>query len=90
MPVAEKFIETMPRSIKRIHRKHPAFKESQHIPTVEQQVDIAKFVTYNGLWLVLTYGADLLSLVSPWLGKGFKWIVKRRFKGKWDQKEIGI
>lgn len=90
MPVAEKFIETCPWSIERRVLIHPALEDAQHIPSVEKQTDIKKFLLYNGLWLVLTYGADLLSLVTPWLGKGFGYLVKFKFKGKWDQKQIGI
>ena len=76
--------------IKKIHDKHPERKEARGVPSVEQQVDIAKLVAYNGLWLILTYGADLLSLWVPFIGKGFRQLVKWRFKGKWDQKEVGI
>ena len=72
--------------IKKIHDKHPERKEQQGIPSVERQADIAKLVTYNGLWLILTYGSSLLSLLSPWIGKGFGWLVKKRFKGNWEQK----
>ena len=70
--------------------KHPVLEDEQLIPTVAQEKDIKKFLLYNGLWLVLTYGADLLSLVTPWLGKGFRYLVKFKFRGKWEQKQIGI
>ncbi len=90
MPVAEKFIITSPRTIKRLIKKHPALEDEQFIPTPEEEKDIKKFLLYNGLWLVLTYGADLLSLVTPWLGKGFGYLVKYKFKGNWKQKEVGI
>lgn len=90
MPVAEKFIETCPWSIERRILKHPALEDEQLIPSAERKKDIKKFLLYNGLWLVLTYGADLLSLVTPWLGKGFGYLVKFKFKGNWEQKQIGI
>ena len=91
MPVAEDFYKTDPKAINRIFAKLPShIHKEQKIPTVEQQKDIKKFLLYNGLWLVLTYGADLLSLVTPWLGKGFKHLVKWKFKGNWKQKEVGI
>ncbi len=90
MPVAEEPFYALSKYIKKSHNKHPALKEQKHIPTVEQEKDIKKFLLYNGLWLVLTYGADLLSLVTPWLGKGFGCLVKYKFKGNWKQKEVGI
>ena len=64
--------------------------KEQLVPTVEQQKDIGKFLYYNGLWISLTYGADLIGMYLPWLGKGIKQLIKWRFKGKWEQKEIGI
>lgn len=90
MPVAEKFVVTSPWSVERRVMKHPVLEDEQLIPTVAQEKDIKKFLLYNGLWLVLTYGADLLSLVTPWLGKGFRYLVKFKFRGKWEQKQIGI
>ena len=90
MPVAEKPFDALSEYIKKTHNKHPALKEQKHIPTPKEEKDIKKFLLYNGLWLVLTYGADLLSLVTPWLGKGFGYLVKYKFKGNWKQKEVGI
>ena len=79
-----------PNKFTRLSVKLPERHKEQLIPTVEQQKDIAKFLMYNGLWVALTYSADLIGMVLPWLGKGIRQLIKWRFKGKWEQKEIGI
>ena len=85
MPVAKEPFDASV-YIKKIHDKHPERTEERGVPSVERQADIAKLVAYNGLWLILTYGSSLLSMLAPWLGTGFNWMVKLRFKNKWEQK----
>lgn len=91
MPVAEDFFKVDPEKIERLVAKFPdRIHEEQLIPTEKQKVDIQKFLLYNGLWIVLTYGADLISMVLPWLGKGVGQLIKWKFNGQWEQKKIGL
>ena len=95
MSVAEAPVQFTEESLNQIRdkykRKHPdRYVEAQKITTVEQQKGIEKILLYNGIWLVLTYGADLLSMAVPWLGKGFGALVKWKFKGNWKQKQVGL
>ena len=80
-----------PNKFARMSAKLPShYHKEQLVPTVWQQKNIAKFLMYNGLWIMLTYSADLIGMYLPWLGKGIKQLIKWRFKGLWEQKEIGI
>ena len=91
MPVAEDFYRVDPKAVKRLESNIPSrIKEEQFIPTDKEKSNIEKYLLYHGLWLVLTYGADLLSMVVPWLGKAFGQLVRWKFKGKWEQKQIGL
>jgi hypothetical protein len=70
-------------------KKHPnPFVEQQKIPTAEEELNIVKFLAFNGIWLILTFGADLLSKISPFIGLGFEALIKLRYKGKWEQKRL--
>jgi hypothetical protein len=75
----------------RMKVKHPnRIKEVQRIPTHDEGIKLGELIAYNGLWLILTYGADLLSMINPWLGKGFSGLVSLRFKGNWKQKQVTL
>lgn len=75
----------------RMKVKHPnRIKKAQRIPTVEEEKKLGEFIAYNGLWLILTYGADLLGMISPWVGKGFSTLVDLKFKGNWKQKQVTL
>ena len=65
-------------------------KEEQRIPTYKEKDRIINLIKYNAIWLILTYGADLISYVSPLFGKAFKALVSWKFEGGWEQKEIGL
>lgn len=81
---------TDPNDFARMVAKLPShIKEEQLIPTPKEQKDIGKFLLYNGLWVSLTYGASLIELFLPWLGKGIRQLIKWRFKDGWQQKDIG-
>ena len=75
-------------NIKRMTAKFPSHIPTniQKIPTEEERKDWIKFLAYNGLWLILTYGADLINMVSPVGAKLFKALVKWKFE--WNQKEV--
>jgi len=88
--IADSFYKVDPEKMHRIFAKMPSrIKAEQKIPTTEQQKAIGKILLYNGLWVSLTYGASLLELFLPWLGKGVRQLIKWRFKGNWKQREIG-
>jgi hypothetical protein len=91
MPVAEEPVYTNPEDVKRMIAEFPDhFPHPQKIPTEKEKIDFLKLIEFNGLWYMLTYGASLLSKVVPWLGTGFKLLVKWHFKGNWEQKEVGF
>jgi len=97
MPVAEQPYVWTTEAFEKIREKRykknrppSPFVEAQKVPTKKQEASIAKLLYYNSLWLSLTYGADLVGMYLPWLGKGIRQLIKLRFKGKWEQKELGI
>ena len=56
------------------------------IPTVEQKDELLSKIKGNAVWLILTYGAGLVSLVSPIAGKALKALFKWRFH--WESKDL--
>ena len=62
-------------------------QEIAKIPTEKEERDILRLIKGNAIWLILTYGAGILSHVSPILGKGLKAVIKWRFKN-WEQKDL--
>lgn len=62
--------------------------EAQRIPTAKEERDIVKYLAYNGLVLILDYGGDLISLVSPFAAKAWKAFIKWKFN--WTPKELPI
>ena len=75
--------------VKRKIVKFPnSLKEAQHIPPPEFEKSILTTIRGHTVWLILTYGADLLSYVSPFAGKAWKRFIKWRFN--WESKDIPI
>jgi hypothetical protein len=68
-------------NVKRLTAKFPSNipTEVQRIPTVEEEDKWLKLTLYNALYYVLTYGGDLLTLVSPWAGKAWNALIKWKF-----------
>ena len=62
--------------------------ELQRIPTEEQKRDIIKYLAFNGLVLILDFGGDLISLVSPKAGKAWNAFIKWRFD--WKPKSVDL
>jgi len=62
-------------------------KEIKYLPTVEEERDIIKTLKFNGIWLVLTYGATVLD----WVWKPGGWALRQIIKWKfptWEQKDL--
>ncbi len=76
---------------KQYKKNRPSSKliKAQEIPHEVIKKDFGELLAYNGLWLILTYGSDLLSMINPWIGKAFGQLIKFRYRGKWEQKTIG-
>ena len=73
--------------VKRKIAKFPGrIKEAQHIPPPEFEKDILKTIRGQTIWLILTYGADILSYVSPFAGKAWKHFIKWKFN--WKSKDL--
>ena len=62
--------------------------EVQRVPTAKEERDILKYLAFNGLVLILDYGGDLISLVSPFAAKAWKAFIKWKFN--WTPKELPI
>ncbi len=76
-------------NVKRQIAKFPShITEEEQIPPPNFQVDILKTIRGHAVWLILTYGADLLSYVSPFAGKAWKHFIKWRFN--WQSKDVPI
>jgi len=60
--------------------------EVEQIPPPEFQTNILKTIRGHAVWLILTYGADLLSYASPFAGKVWKKFIKWRFN--WEAKDL--
>ena len=58
----------------------------QRLPTKEEENQFLKLILYNGLWLIITYGASALSMVSPLFGKAFGALVSWKFNA--NQKDV--
>ena len=61
-------------------------KQLAKIPTVEQEKKLLSYIKGNAIWLILTYGAGILSFVSPVAAKALRGFIKWRFN--WTQKDL--
>ena len=77
-------LEKVKRKIAKFPSRTPTKVES--IPVPQSQENILRMVKGHAVWLVLTYGADLLSYVSPFASKAWKRFVKWRFN--WESKDL--
>jgi len=62
-------------------------KEVALLPTPEEERDILKMIKFNGIWLILTYGAA----VMDWIWKPGGWVLGQLIKLKfptWEQKNL--
>ena len=74
--------------VKRKVAKFPSIipLEVEKIPTAEVEIELLSKIKGHAIWLILTYGAGLVSLVSPIAGKALKALFKWRFN--WTQKDL--
>ena len=62
-------------------------KEIKLPPTVEEKRDIIKTLKFNGIWLLLTYGAGVLDWIWKPGGWALRQLIKLRYP-TWEQKEL--
>ena len=74
--------------IKRLTAKLPSNipQSVAKIPTAKAEKTLLQLIKGNSVWLILTYGASLVSLVHPLAGKGLKAFFKWRFN--WEQRDL--
>jgi len=77
-------LEKVKRKIAKFPSRIPT--EVEKVPPPDWQDSMLKKLKGHAVWLVLTYGADLLSYVSPFAGKAWKQFIKWRFN--WESKDI--
>ena len=58
----------------------------EKIPTPEEESELFSLIKGNAIWLILTYGASLVSLISPAIAKILKALI--RWKFNWESKDI--
>ena len=62
-------------------------KEVALLPTIEEEKDIIKMLKFNGIWLLLTYGATILDWIWKPGGWALRQLIKLRYP-TWEQKEL--
>ena len=82
--IAKVDLENVKRKIAKFPSRTPT--EVEGVPPLEFENNIVKTVKGHAVWLILTYGADLLSYVSPIAGKAWKHFIKWRFH--WESKDL--
>ena len=82
--IAKVDLESVKRKIAKFPSRTPT--EVEKVPEPDWERSFVDVVKGQAVWLVLTYGADLLSYVSPVAGKAWKHFIKWRFN--WTSKDL--
>ena len=82
--IAKVDLEGVKRKIAKFPSRTPT--EVEKVPEPDWQNSTLKLIKGHAVWLILTYGADLLSYVSPLASKAWKAFIKWRFN--WESKEL--
>jgi hypothetical protein len=82
--IAKFDLENIKRQVAKFPSRTPTDVEKIPAPNVER--DLLRRIRGHAIWLILTYGADLIGYVSPFAAKVWKKFIKWRFN--WTSKDL--
>jgi hypothetical protein len=77
-------LDQVKRKIAKLPSRIPT--DVEKVPPPDWDRKLVDVIKGHAVWLILTYGAELLSYVSPFAGKAWKKFIKWRFN--WESKDL--